>query len=289
MAKIIKASESIQIEPFKVESFSATKRGEESFNYESFSELSSVQDIVFRSRFTPGMPIEEHNNFVISEPFEEVSIPETVKVPESQKELLEKNAEVTKLTEETNTLKSEIAALKAKLEEESEALPAHLEKARQEAYDKGKADAEKSYKGQQADYAAGLAKFYSAALSELNKLNEAINEIDTELPCIVLDYVKEIIGTERRLNDTLILNIVSTALSRLNELKDISFTVNPEDAFIMETQFRTYPVDSDPTLEKGAVRIKTRVGEIDLTTDSLLKDLKKQINEKFGYPENYTS
>jgi flagellar assembly protein FliH len=293
MAKVIKSYQQANIIPFTVDSFSTVKRGAEAYRLSNFdTDEVSVQD----SFFNPGKRattkiLQVDNPTEFKEHIYEEVVEKPV-VPASQKPMVEKNAElakkdgeVAKLASEIDRLRAEVQNLNSRLEEENGKLPEMFAKAKQEGYDKAKAEATKAYTAEKNDYLASLQKFYTDSQAELQKVSAAIEEIDKQLPEIVLGYVKEIIGTERKINDQLVVNVITQALSRLSDLQNIIFTVNPEDAGIVAERFPGHGVNMDDSVPKGAVKIRTRVGEMDLSVDSWMESLQKQlentnINEK---------
>jgi flagellar biosynthesis/type III secretory pathway protein FliH len=47
-----------------------------------------------------------------------------------------------------------------------------------------------------------------------------------------------------------------------------------------------YGVAIDPNIPKGGVKIRTKVGDIDISVDSWMDGLEKQINEQFAVTQN---
>jgi flagellar biosynthesis/type III secretory pathway protein FliH len=298
--KIIKASEQTNFEPFNVASFSTVKRGEDGFNLKIFgTDEIPVQDKLqdpsrhATHKLDSDEPADEPADKTFTEnTFENVEAAELI-VPESQQELSRKNAEVAKkdaevaqLANEINKLRSQIDKLNKNIEEEKASFPDLFEKARQEGYEKAKAEKSKAYEAEKNDYAAGLDRFYTDAQTELKKVSAAIDEIDAQLPQIVLGYVREIIGAECKLNDEVVVNIVTQALRHLHDLQSVVFVVNPDDAAAVTEKFPGHGVSIDASVPKGAVKVRTKVGEIDLSVDSWLNSLEKQIDEKFRTTEN---
>ncbi|MDR2883708.1 MAG: hypothetical protein LBV09_01195 [Deferribacteraceae bacterium] len=266
-------------------------------------------------------PEEKVDTHPTNDGFQEVDLSQAeeigdeLKVPESQKRLAEHNAEIkaledklaaqeamnleqaefiTALTTEKDAIQNVLEETKAQLKTSEESIPAIKTTANKEGYDSGynKAKAEfdakemKQYEAQKADYMAILEKNWTEALQEIDKINGIINEVDKQMPEIIIAYVRELVGTERKLNDKIITGIISSALGKLKDLQQIVFTVNPDDAGTIAEKFPQYGVAIDPNIPKGGVKIRTKVGDVDVSLDSWMNELEKQINEQFAATKN---
>jgi flagellar biosynthesis/type III secretory pathway protein FliH len=183
----------------------------------------------------------------------------------------------------------ELMALQRKVDELEKALPAQVETARQESFTNGftqgfsqgkEAEVQRSYDASKADYMELLEKSWTGVLDEVKKYDEAVHEIDAEMPEIVLAYLREIVGTERKLNDKFVTNLIQTAIKKITDKQHMVFNINPADADVVTEAFPQYGVALDPIIPKGAVRIQTTTGNVDLSVDAWLDSLSKQIHEQ---------
>lgn len=167
----------------------------------------------------------------------------------------------------------------------NESLPEKLETAKEEGrqagYEAAKTEFEKSYEAEKNDYMEKLDNFMKEALSKLDAIKSSIDALDDEIPATVLGFVKTLIGEERKLNDAFALNLIKQNLSRLNEFRDISFSVNPDDEETVRQGLPDYKVTGDMSVPKGCVAVHAKSGEITLDSDNMIADLEKQINAQF--------
>lgn len=314
MAKIIKRnSNDDHISSPESEYFSRVKEGEQPFQYVNFTTEMSVQDEAVKSMIEGNRtrkvikPIagydEDDTNPEAGNAFREVSMEELavnadeVSVPESQKDKLKENAKERELEEQlqcTNKqvadLNGEIARLNAQLQEFQDALPAQLEASKQEGYEQGKAyqlaEGERKYEAEKNDYMNSVNQSWQVAIGEIGKLHDTLKAFDEQIPGIVVSFVREIIGAERKLNDGLILNIVKSTMDRLGDLQNLSFTVNPADMEALQSGMPGIEVKGDAGMPKGNVKMHTKAGEVDISIDSWLDGLEKQIHEQFAATQN---
>jgi flagellar biosynthesis/type III secretory pathway protein FliH len=220
--------------------------------------------------------------------------PQNLNLVPSQKDLVEKNAELSALEEQKKELHEEIENLKVQnsdllaklteLEEKAAEIPSLCAAAK----DTGYADAKKEfdrvqralYEADKADYLQNMEENWQKAIEEIKKVDEKIAEIDKDMPEIILSYVKEIVGTERKLNDAIIINVVKNALTHLKDLQQMVFSVNSADAQIIAEKFPQYGVSIDATVPKGSVKVRTKIGEVSLSIDNWMENLQKQIDEQ---------
>jgi len=142
------------------------------------------------------------------------------------------------------------------------------------------------YSADKNDYLEKIDKFNQDSLAEIKKIEDIINGVDDQMADIVVGFVRSIIGEERKINDEFIIKLIQDNMKNLIELKDISFAVNPEDLDIVKSKFPDYIVSTDTEIDKGSVRVHTRVGDIELNSDKMIEDLKRQINEEFRSIKN---
>ncbi len=159
-----------------------------------------------------------------------------------------------------------------------------MEKAVADAKDETRTIVEKEvssqYEANKEDYMAQINTFNSESLDELKNISASVVGVDEKVADIVVGFVSSIIGAERKINDEFAVNLIKLNLSRLVNLQDISFSVNPDDLESVKEAFPDYVVSTDTSISKGAVKVNTRVGDVDLNTDKMIEDLKKQIDEE---------
>ncbi len=155
-----------------------------------------------------------------------------------------------------------------------------------EGYQAGYAEAEqnlnKEYQAKKEDYLKLLQTELSHIQKYTERLNSILNDIDNELPKIVIQLIKDIVGVERKINDQLIVNIVKKAFSKLKDLEITDLIVNPKDIEIVQEFFPGYNVVGDNTILQGSLKVKTKIGEVDFTLESIIQDLTKNIYEELG-------
>ena len=159
-----------------------------------------------------------------------------------------------------------------------------MEKAVADAKDETRTIVEKEvssqYEANKEDYMAQINTFNSESLDELKNISSSVSGVDDKVADIVVGFVSSIIGAERKINDEFAVNLIKLNLSRLVNLQDVSFSVNPDDLESVKAAFPDYVVSTDTSISKGAVKVNTRVGDVDLNTDKMIEDLKKQIDEE---------
>jgi flagellar assembly protein FliH len=222
--------------------------------------------------------------------------PENLNLVASQKELAEKISEISELEkqkneflqmiEELNLQNERLSAEKTELEAKIAEIPALCEKAKEEGHDVAKKEFDRvqraHYEADKADYLQKMEENWREAIEEIKKVDEKISEIDKDMPEIILSYVREIVGAERKLNDGIIINVVRQALRHLTDLQQMIFHVNSADAQIIAEKFPQYGVSIDASVPKGSVKVRTKIGEVSLSIDNWMENLQKQIDEQLA-------
>ncbi|MDR2870300.1 MAG: hypothetical protein LBV04_07615 [Deferribacteraceae bacterium] len=206
----------------------------------------------------------------------------------AQKESAQLKEQLAARDQEMEELRKKLAAL--------EGLPAEVEKARQEGFTRGRAEGEASgtatakaaadaeekrrYDGEKADYMQTIQTSWNEVLTEIKKYDDAVKSMDEQIPEIVVGYLRELIGTERKLNDGFVVNLIKSAISKLTDKQQLVFTINPDDVDIVTEAFPQYGVSIDSSVQKGGVKIQTKTGNVDLSVEAWIDSLEKQINEQ---------
>ncbi|WP_415238288.1 FliH/SctL family protein [Seleniivibrio woodruffii] len=172
-----------------------------------------------------------------------------------------------------------------------------LEAIRREAYQKGMADgmnrglvegeqkAKKAYDAEQADYLAKLQATYNEVIAQAAVFRSAVDQLDAQLPDIVTSMVTDIIGTERKINNDLVVSVTRKSLDSLRDMEKIVFLVNPDDVATMSVVFPDYETQPDRNVAKGSLKVQTNVGELNFCIERMLDEFAERIHEEFGTPE----
>lgn len=159
-----------------------------------------------------------------------------------------------------------------------------------DGYDKALSEAKekflKEYEAKKEDYLENLAASYSDAIGEIKKIRDVLLDLDRNLPKIVLNMVRRIVGLERKINDKIIISVVKSKIEKLKTLEDVKFYVSPEDLDYLKYEFPGYEIESDANIRKGNFRVKTRIGEVIFDIDRMLDDLEEIIYEELKVTES---
>lgn len=155
-----------------------------------------------------------------------------------------------------------------------------------EGFSKGVRETEQKlqseYEARKEDYINLLSRELEYVRKYISKLDSYIEEVDNVLPQILIKFIQDIVGLERKINDKLIINIVKKSLSKLKDIEIIDFIVNPKDVETVKEYFPDYNVIGDPSIMAGSLRVKTKIGEADFMIESVIEDLTKNIYEELG-------
>jgi len=159
------------------------------------------------------------------------------------------------------------------------------EKGFQEGLKKGRDEAlseqKSKYEAEKKDYLNLLTNEYEKVTSAITDIKKSIDELDESLPKLITSFITEIIGIERKINDNLIESVIKNIMDKLKEYTDVTFIVSPSDKEIVEGMNLGYDIETDPNILKGGLKVKTNIGMIDFTIDSLIKEFKERLYEEF--------
>lgn len=249
---------------------SGEKKNYKSYDFEVFSTVEKgVFDFPFKE--FPNSSTEIENNHAVND--------------SKSKDDKNKNKNQTKTANSSDSSEKETVSL----DEHKKILQDELNKAKKKSYDegfqKGKAEAEKNskkvYEASEKEYWDTLKKNMDEVRKEIDSIKDFTESVDKELPNLVLNFVKSVIGEERKINDELVISLIKNNLSKLEGLQDIVFYVNPEDLESVKKHFSDFDIESEKDVKKGSFKVKTKIGEIDFDIDLLISDLKKEIDEQF--------
>jgi flagellar assembly protein FliH len=126
-----------------------------------------------------------------------------------------------------------------------------------------------------------------ALLHDVAADNEAlVRTLETQVIELALAVAEKVIAREAKIDPTLVLNVVRSALSEIHDATELRIHVNPDDYPLLETRWqemlpRTVAERSELTLdelvERGGVIVETRIGYV----DSQLKTRMNQVVTSF--------
>jgi len=183
------------------------------------------------------------------------------------------------------------------VEEEPAISEEELEAIRQEAYQRGLSDglaqgrtegeqtACKSYEAEKADYLNNLTNTYEQVVQSLAQFKTAVDDIDESLPEIIISMVKDIIGVERSVNDSIVVSVTKKSMEHFRGLEKVVFLVNPEDVDDMREAFPDYDTEGDVNVVKGSLKVSTNIGEMSFCIERMMEEFVDKINEEFSQTE----
>jgi len=189
------------------------------------------------------------------------------------------------LGEEQENARSEIDRWWTDKQEEAEQ---HAQRLAEEAstqgfqagFDQGQLQAEEEFRQKRLE----MNELIQSAYEEKEKI---IQQSESFLLSLSVNIAEKVIKEELRQHDNQLLNVVKQALKHIEESEDVVMQVSPEDypiilPFLEELQ--TYvKADSElklipvANLAKGGCMIQTANGSYDVTVDSQLQEIKKQL------------
>ncbi|WP_022851946.1 FliH/SctL family protein [Limisalsivibrio acetivorans] len=152
-------------------------------------------------------------------------------------------------------------------------------------YDEASGSAQREYEKQKKDYIDMLKSCYSEVGEQAKVFADAVEELDSVLPDMIVGFVKELIGFERKANDKLAVSVIRKTLDKLSDLENVVFKVNPEDLEAVRSELPAFDSEADPSVEQGGVRISTNIGEMDYTIETMLENFEKRIYEELNSSE----
>jgi flagellar biosynthesis/type III secretory pathway protein FliH len=159
-----------------------------------------------------------------------------------------------------------------------------------EGYEKALMEAKekflREYEAKKEDYLESLASGFSDAIGEIKKIRDILLDLDKNLPKIVLNFVRRIVGLERKINDKIIISVIRSKIEKIKALEDIKFFVNPDDLEYVKYEFPGYNVEADPNIMKGSFRVKTKIGELIFDLDRMIDNLEEIIYEELKVTES---
>lgn len=241
--KVIKSSITGKVQTYSFKIFGSAERGVKKFPFKEFSTFSSNDNLDITERLT---------------------------AEESKVEPKVEQAEVKPVLDENLIKDAEKKGYERGFQE-------GLEKGRDEALKEQK----DKYEAEKKDYMNLLKSEYEKANDVVADIKRNLDELDESLPKLIVSFVTEIIGAERKINDNLIESVIKNIMDKLKEYTDVTFVVSPSDKELVESMNLGYDIEIDPNILKGGLKVKTNVGMIDFTIDGLIKDFKERLYEEF--------
>lgn len=145
----------------------------------------------------------------------------------------------------------------------------------------GELSSKKQYQAQQDDYLDILKSGIEETLNQIKPIKNAIDELDEQLPDMVLRFVREIVGFETVLNDKLIVSNIKNVIDKIRQYTEVSLMVSSEDLNLVKDLNTGYDVVCDNSLRKGDLKVKTNIGVMDFSLKTVLNELKERLDEEF--------
>lgn len=170
--------------------------------------------------------------------------------------------------------------------EENEKRSKELELAKEEAYRKGRLDAEQNFKQEmeklKTEYASGVTLLQDAAKQLTDKREKIWQESEPEIIKLVLAIANKMIGYEINSNGTnVIKHVVTEALSYVGEKKIVAIRVSPGDIKRINTLEGMKIVDQnikileDRTITSGGCIVETDFGNVDCQIETRWEEIQK--------------
>lgn len=221
------------------------------------------------------------------------------------------------LLQEIESLQAQHQTLKLQLEAEQEEVRAEIEEWRESKRQQAKLDAERlaeeaTRRAYKEGYAQGVQQAeheFRQAREEMQQLIETAYEEKTKiirdaepfLLSLSVRIAEKVLKKELKQHDDQLMNIVQRALKRVEEADDVIMQVSLEDYPIIipyldelktyiraDSELKVVPVAN---LTKGGCMIHTASGSYDVTVDSQLEEIKRQMlayseEKTFNEPSN---
>lgn len=207
------------------------------------------------------------------------------------------------LLQEINSLQAQYQALKLAMQAEEQEAREATEAWRESEHEAAKIEAERIYEqASQLGYSAGFDQGVQQAEEEFRQAREdmqglietayeektqIIQDAEPFLLSLSVRIAEKVLKNELKQHDDQLLNIVQRALKRIQEAEDVVMQVSLEDYPIVLPfleELKTYiRADSElklvpvMNLTKGGCMIHTASGSYDVTVDSQLEEIKRQM------------
>ena len=200
------------------------------------------------------------------------------------------NEVIEKLLEKIEELSNNIVSIQTKFEQQLNECKQQIEiekqKAYEEGYNKGKAEASNEI-SKELEEKLNLLKNSIQKVDGINELfEEKILSIEKELISVALDIAKEVIQKEISENSKEIAyNLAKALMEDIKDATKIKIKVNPKDAaYLKEQDLKNVEIIEDDAVKEGGVVILSDIGNIDAQILQRFKAIKEAVLE--GHEEN---
>lgn len=162
----------------------------------------------------------------------------------------------------------------------------HIER---EAYEKGEREGRKTGEIMAEQQLQAVLNHYHAGITALDQMREIlVNQMQLDIVDLVMHTAEKVVETELKLRAETIVPILKKALQKLKSRKNVTIYLNPDDhGYIQQLsegerqQWFGSQVhwETDPSLNRGSIRIESEAGELDATLATKLAEIKEQLRE----------
>lgn len=184
----------------------------------------------------------------------------------------------------------EIEETDNEIEETEKQIEGKIKIAKKEAYDRGFSKGVTEGINRKQKELALAAESLAKLIRELNVLKEEfLKDAEKEIIDLVFSIAGSVIHKEVKTDRDVILSVLSDAMRTIQEKKNVSIRLNPEDyRYITEAKpdfldsFKDILIEKDEKIGKGGAVIKTRFGTLDARLDQQLDKIRGQMSEVGG-------
>lgn len=188
---------------------------------------------------------------------------------------------------EVDKANSEAQSWRERASELEKSLDGRIDEIKQSAYDEGfqagvaqaSENAQREYDAQKEEYEGALLAQIEEVKATVASIQKSLETIDETLPKVVFEFVNQIVGAERKVNDKIIKNVISQNIDRIHELGSVTFLINNVDEDVFKQNFPNEKYELDQSIRKGGFKLRAKVGEVDFSLDTIVNNLKLQIYE----------
>ena len=194
-----------------------------------------------------------------------------------------KDTLIESLMQKTDEMSSNFIKLQMKLETKEEEFTQKLEKAKEEAYNKGLSDAKEQLTSQAQTQESGAIEQLSTSIKTLEEsakaYESALESIKNELVVAAIDIAQEVLSKEITQNaEQIAYKLAKDLIEELQEASKITLKVNPKHhGYISEKLGITEKVSvvSDSAISEGGVIVMSDVGNKDAQISKRFERVKK--------------
>ncbi len=192
-----------------------------------------------------------------------------------------------KAEEEASAIVAEAEARAARsIQDAEQHVEGLIEQARKDGYERGHED---GYESGKAEIERLIAQIHSVISRTIEKRNEIIEELETQLVNLVLLIARKVVKVISENQKNVVINNVIQALRKLKNRGEVVIRVNLEDVKLtsahvkdfmrMVESVKSVTIVEDSSVEKGGCIIETDFGQIDARIASQLHEIEEKIIE----------